>query len=92
MRTPTIHLNGTSARELREQLAKAYLAVTEAQDKLAQAMPHGRDYYVQKGDATNEAQAEMRARIAKLEEVKTELMLMHQAVADQERSRRNPHE
>jgi capsule polysaccharide export protein KpsE/RkpR len=90
MRTPTVHLNGTSSRELREQLATAFLAVTEAQDKLVKAMPHGRDYYVQTGNATLEAQAEMRARIDKLEDVKNELMLMHQAVADQERSRSRP--
>jgi len=81
-------LNGTSARELREQLALAVEAIIRAQEKLMQAMPHGRDYYVQDSDAINEAQAEMRARDAKLEEVKQELVLMHQAVADQERERR----
>jgi len=84
MRVPTVHLNGTSAKELREQLAQAVYAITRAQEKLMLAMPHGRDYYVQDGNAINEAQAEMRARDAKLEEVKKELSDMHQAVFEQE--------
>jgi len=88
MKTPTLHLNGTSGQELREQLALAVEAIVRAQEKLMQAMPHGRDYYPQGNDAIFQAQSEMRARDTKLEQVKQELVLMHQAVADQEREQR----
>jgi len=83
MRVPTIHINGTDAKSLREQLLDAVTAVRHAQNKLLQAMPHGRDYYVQDGDAINEAQAEMRARIAKLGEVEADLVTLYEGIVTQ---------
>jgi len=96
MRVPTVHLNGTSAESLMKQLRDAAEAVDKAIGKCAEAMPHGRDYYVQDTSPTDyvlakgaaqEAIAEMRARIAKLEEVEQELCLMHQAVFEQKNRR-----
>lgn len=48
---PTIHLNGTSAQELLDAYVAAFQALHVAHAKLALTAPHGRDYYVQKGDA-----------------------------------------
>jgi len=84
MRVPTVHLNGTSAKALREQLIEAITALRRAQDKLLQAMPHGRDYYVQDGDATTEAQTEMRARVTKVGEVEAELVTIYEGIVAQE--------
>ena len=43
---PMVHLNGTSKKELLEQLENAYRAVVDAGRVLARATPHDRDYYV----------------------------------------------
>lgn len=45
---PTVHLNGTSKEELLQQLRVAAKAGDDFLDALNQAMPHDRDYYVQK--------------------------------------------
>jgi len=56
MMMPTIHINGTSAKELLEQLRNASVAVREARGALQQAAPHGRDYYPQGHDASSRQQ------------------------------------
>jgi len=55
MMTPTIHLNGTSAEELLEQYRKVLEALREAHRAMAEAAPHGRDYYVQGTGAPSRA-------------------------------------
>ena len=89
---PTVHLNGTSKQELLDQLQNAFRAVREAQNVLAKAAPHGRDYYVQdadhpamKGGAIFTAQAQHHARMAKLAGVCEELEQIAIAVQDQGR-------
>lgn len=42
---PHIHLNGTSADELKSQLEAVYVALGEAYAALKQSVPNGRDYY-----------------------------------------------
>ena len=70
---PTIHLNGTSKESLLEDIEKAYAAIGEAQQALAQMTPNGRDYYPQGPDAIYKALEEHRQRQQKLEDVRKEL-------------------
>jgi len=70
---PTIHMNGTSKKELLEALQTAYLAIGEAKKALAQTSPNGRDYYPSGPDAINKAQDEHFDRMARLISVQKEL-------------------
>jgi hypothetical protein len=71
---PAVHLNGTSKDELLRQLADAIHAIEVAEDKLALATPHGRDYYVlPRRDAYEAARAAHERRQAKLRKVREEL-------------------
>ena len=47
---PVLNLNGSSAEDLIEQLSDACSAVGAAQDALAKASPHGRDYQLNPDD------------------------------------------
>ena len=47
MIAPTVHLNGTSANELKDQYAGACDGLTDALERLKACAPHGRDYYPQ---------------------------------------------
>lgn len=85
--TPTVHVNGTSARALKEQLHDAYKAVTAARDALRAAAPHGRDYYVQPDPQAYQWAREAHIeRLRKLETVADELMVLFYAVSAQDRS------
>jgi hypothetical protein len=81
LRIPTVHINGTSKESLMDQLRNAHTAISDAMDVLAKAAPHARDYYVQQDEtATNEATAQHRARLVKLQEVQAELYKMWEGV------------
>lgn len=85
MIAPTIHLNGSSAKSLREGYCEVFRAINNALDKLAQAAPHGRDYYVQKDpDAFEKARKEHRARVDALVKVREEMQGLAIMVSDQE--------
>ena len=73
MMIPTVHLNGTSREELVRQIERAYEHLDKAMDALAQAAPHGRDYYTQGMDAYQKAAAEHESRMARLHSVHKEL-------------------
>jgi len=73
MITPTIHMNGTSGRDLAEGYSKAARAVDAAIDAIAQAGPNGRDYYPQGPEAMTKAVEEHSARLYALRQVHTEL-------------------
>ena len=73
MRFPTIHLNGTSYTALHTEYMEAYEAVRAAIDALQKVTVHGRDYYVQEGNAASEAYAEHHERLRALEKVKSDL-------------------
>ncbi len=90
MRTPTININGTSSKELLDGFRKAHRAVSDAMNALNEAAPNGRDYYPQGPDALREAQQEHRARLEKLQSVKTELQEI--ALTVQREARSNPRE
>lgn len=74
MMFPTVHMNGTSKKDLLEALDAAHAAVLEAQRLLAQTAPNGRDYYLQPDPrAFYKAQDEHCARMQKLVDVQREL-------------------
>lgn len=82
MTKPTIHLNGTSRKDLAEGYEAAFRAVTDAAEALTKSCPNGRDYYPQGSDAFDAAVKEHRARREKLESVKGELMELWEAVCE----------
>ncbi len=73
---PTVHLNGTSKRELQEQAQHAYLAVGSALKALQDAAPHSRDYYPQGIGAYGHAAVEHESRMERLRSVQDELQLL----------------
>lgn len=79
---PTIHRNGTSKRELIDQLCSAGNAVDDAIRSLCDCAPNGRDYYPQGNGAITKADAEHRARIQKLRDVHAELMDLAEHIDD----------
>ena len=73
MTHPTIHMNGTSKKELLEALEAAYMAIGEAKNALRLTSPNGRDYYPQSPDAINKAQDEHFDRMSRLTSVQNEM-------------------
>lgn len=68
---PTIHLNGTSHRELYYGYEAAYHAVRAAQEAFNEVEFNARDYYVQGEDAFTKARdhrAEQHLALAQVEE------------------------
>ena len=76
MRFPSIHLNGTSKRELISQLNEASHALNNAYSALKQAAPHGRDYYPQGPTALETAITEHMDRLRRLDAIKEEIDAM----------------
>lgn len=76
---PSIHLNGTSRKMLREDYSKAYHALEEFRDAFASIEFNARDYYVQGPDAFSRARAERDAQLLHIGELMTylEAHLMH---------------
>ena len=75
---PRVHLNGTSRRELTEQIENAYSALGVAYDAMRGMAPNGRDYYVYNdGMATlRKAEDQHRARLVAIEGLRRELEMM----------------
>lgn len=73
MIVPTIHMNGTSKESLLRGWDKAYVAINDAMNALAEAGPNGRDFYPQGPEALAIAIKEHSARMTKLDEVRSEL-------------------
>jgi hypothetical protein len=82
---PTVHGNGTGGPQLIAQLRDARTAVKAALEALANARPHGRDYYTQGPDAFAKARDEHTAREAALQTVEKELMTVYYGVFNQVR-------
>ena len=68
---PSVHLNGTGAKGLSDQLRAAYSALGTAAEAMQQALPHGRDYYPQDAGTPNGAsfQAARKAHLVLLAQV-----------------------
>lgn len=84
MTIPTIHLNGTSAERLLDDINNAYSALTEALRAVAHTAPNGRDYYVQPAGSFEQAQNEHYSRIARLVAVQTELQQIAEGIDAQQ--------
>jgi hypothetical protein len=84
MMTPTLHLNGSSKERLLEDNLQARRLLLEAARALQEAAPHGRDYYVQGGAATQMALAEHHDRMVRIQSVINELDTICLAISDQE--------
>lgn len=68
---PTIHLNGTSGRDLLDQHTDAMSAIADAIEKLPH--PNGRDYYPQGPRAIDEAIAQTRDWAQRLDGIRKEI-------------------
>lgn len=82
MRTPTIHMNGTSRDALFDETANALGALRDALRAMGDAGPNARDYYPQGEGAFTEARNEHEARIRKVREVMAELEAIAEAIQD----------
>lgn len=66
---PTIHLNGTSAKTLRDEYWAASKALDAAAEALAAATCNGRDFYPQGVGAYDQARHERDEAFRKLDQV-----------------------
>ena len=81
---PMIHMNGTSADSLIEDLDAAYTAVGAALDAMRNVGPNGRDYYPLGPEAMEAAQTQHRDRAMRLQTVRDELEAIIGAIEAQE--------
>jgi hypothetical protein len=72
---PVVHINGSGKHNLIQGYREASMAVGDAIEKICQAYPHMRDYYIMDNseELFKQAQEQHYARIDKLREVATEL-------------------
>ena len=85
MQYPTIHLNGSSKKQLIEDLSSANNALFDTIEALSKCAPHQRDYYVNPDkNAFPVACKEHRERIGQLLEVKQEIVSIMCAIEDQD--------
>lgn len=70
MMVPTVHINGTSERDLLDEAAKIHRAVNDAMTAMTEGWPNARDFYHQGPDAYGKVRAEWDAEMAKLKEVR----------------------
>lgn len=82
MRTPTIHLNGTSRDRLFEGIADAAGALRAALRAMDDASPNARDYYPQGPEAYGEAAKEHAARVERIRSVLSELETIAEAIQE----------
>jgi hypothetical protein len=80
---PSIHMNGTSADELLRLNRTAMEALDAAILAMHSAAPNARDFYVQGSFTFRSAQAEHRARLTAVQQVREEYLTlaMHAAKA-----------
>lgn len=71
---PIVHLNGTGKEELLRQRLVFYEALREAEKKLCDMTPNGRDYYVEPG-RMEKANAQHRQRLLTLAGLLAEIEL-----------------
>lgn len=88
MNFPTLHLNGTSAKDLLEGFERAHEALREAMEMVAQTAPNGRDFYVQPQGAFQAAVAEHESRMERLRDVRLELEALAEHVSVEDAHRR----
>jgi hypothetical protein len=81
---PRIHLNGTSARALMDEIREAHTALTAARDALSNMTVHGRDHYICSIPFSfSLARDEHCARIASIDKIIAEIGELYQGIVDQ---------
>lgn len=85
---PTIHLNGSDPARLAEGYKEAFVALSDAIDKMCQVRPNDRDYYPQGPDAGPKARAEFNALIRLVEEARDGIEDLHNFCTQTVRERR----
>jgi ABC-type transporter Mla subunit MlaD len=80
---PLVHMNGTSGKDLLQQVTDAGRALGKAQRALDEAAPNARDYYPRGDAAFREAVAQHQDRAERLRSVHKELEQIAEAIADQ---------
>src|ERR1700685_2497514 len=95
---PTVHLNGTDGLVLQAQNEAALAAVEAVIERLAEAAPHSRDYYVQEEtwdqfiegmSAYHAASKQHAARLTVLGETRDELRAIVRGIRRQNEARNN---
>ena len=79
---PTIHLNGTAAKDLYEDNRAAAAALREALKCLHRAAPNARDYYPQGQHAYAQAREQYAAQCQALQTVLAELNIIAAHLSD----------
>lgn len=79
---PTLHLNGTGAADLLDDVTECASRLNAAMSKMHQSGPHARDYYVQGDNAFGEAVRQHEDRLARLRSVYDELQALADYICD----------
>ena len=82
---PTVHLNGTSKKDLLRSIEEAHSQIREAINSMADVAPNARDYYVQGGGAYKIARIGHCERVQKLLDVKKDLEALARSISFQGR-------
>lgn len=84
MRTPTIHLNGTSAEALLDNVQTALRELCSAYKAIEGMAPHPRDYYLQGDCAFDNASDSHSSMLAKIKNVREEVYKVYEGILDQQ--------
>ena len=84
---PTLHLNGSGFENLEADLTNCLDTLRAAMDALADATPHGRDYYVQPAGSYEKAREQHAYRRQKLADVYAEIEQVYRDVYRQHHNR-----
>jgi hypothetical protein len=82
MQFPTVHLNGTSPESLIDGYTAALESVEAAIRAVIDTAPNGRDYYPKGPHAIHEATKEHADRVAKLNQVRGDLLALREWILD----------
>lgn len=85
---PSIHLNGTAKDDLLNQQRQVHKAAQGLLEFLIEAMPHGRDFYVQADqNAGRKAREEHLERIVAVQKIMNETMEIWEEIDKQGKNR-----
>lgn len=85
---PMIHLNGTAAEDLEEQLRNAIEGCDALLIALNACTPHGRDYYPYGAERIHEALKDHSKRYAAVSQIRCQLELIVLGIQEQEGARK----
>lgn len=83
---PVIHINGTSAKTLKDEIKVAVAAIDAAKKSIEAMTVHARDHYVKADKQSYEfARNEHIERLKRLQTTRDELTILWNGISDQER-------